>query len=92
MCQSYDKSTTHEYNRNKPQYIFLLQNRDCGSIVSVDTKLNQIILKNSKEKNEPPKSFSFDAVFPTTTAQRFIYENSAFPLVESVLEGYNGMK
>ena len=51
---------------------------------------NQVILKRSTAGNEPPKVFAFDAVFGTETTQRAIYEESAFSLVESVLEGYNG--
>ena len=54
---------------------------------------HQIILKrpkNMKDAKEPPKTFSFDNVFATDIAQRSIYEESAFPLIESVLEGYNG--
>ena len=39
---------------------------------------------------EQPKSFTFDSVYPADTAQRVLYDETAFPLVESVLEGYNG--
>lgn len=37
-----------------------------------------------------PKSFSFDAVYDTESLQRVVYDETAFPLVESVIEGYNG--
>ena len=37
-----------------------------------------------------PKTFSFDNVFAPDSAQSLIYEQSAFFLVESVLDGYNG--
>jgi hypothetical protein len=36
------------------------------------------------------KHFSFDAVFSATTSQRKIYDTCAAPVVQSVLEGYNG--
>ena len=39
---------------------------------------------------EQPKSFTFDSVYAPDTPQRTLYDESAFPLVESVLEGYNG--
>jgi hypothetical protein len=66
------------------------RNRDCENIVVVDKKLNQIILKRAKGVKEPAKTFTFDSVFNIDTTQRSIYEDSAFPLVESVIEGYNG--
>eukprot|EP00359_Climacostomum_virens_P006810 CAMPEP_0204914734 /NCGR_PEP_ID=MMETSP1397-20131031/12636_1 /ASSEMBLY_ACC=CAM_ASM_000891 /TAXON_ID=49980 /ORGANISM="Climacostomum Climacostomum virens, Strain Stock W-24" /LENGTH=1044 /DNA_ID=CAMNT_0052086443 /DNA_START=99 /DNA_END=3233 /DNA_ORIENTATION=- len=37
-----------------------------------------------------PKTFAFDTVYPPDCRQRQIYDETAFPLVESVLEGYNG--
>jgi len=64
--------------------------RDCENIVFVDKKLNQISLKKPKEAKESAKTFAFDFVFSMDSAQRLIYEDSAFPLVESVIEGYNG--
>jgi kinesin family protein 3/17 len=56
----------------------------------IDKEANQISLKKPNEKKELPKSFAFDAIFGSESSQRSIYEDSAFPLIESVLEGYNG--
>lgn len=39
---------------------------------------------------EETKQFSFDAVFSEYTTQRKIYDTCAAPVVQSVLEGYNG--
>ncbi|RYG55449.1 hypothetical protein EON66_05290 [archaeon] len=39
---------------------------------------------------EDVKSFSFDAVYDATSTQKVVYEETAFGLVESVLQGYNG--
>ena len=39
---------------------------------------------------EPPKIFTFDAVFSDQSTQRQIYDVCAAPVVQSVLEGYNG--
>jgi len=36
------------------------------------------------------KSFRFDYVYGVNSSQKEIYEDTAYPLVESVLEGYNG--
>jgi hypothetical protein len=37
-----------------------------------------------------PKTFSFDAVYDAESTQRAVYDETAFPLVEAVLSGYNG--
>jgi kinesin family protein 3/17 len=37
-----------------------------------------------------PKTFAFDNVYGVDCLQRSIYDESAFPIVESVMEGYNG--
>ena len=39
---------------------------------------------------EQAKQFSFDAVFSDQATQRKIYDTCAAPVVQSVLEGYNG--
>jgi hypothetical protein len=36
------------------------------------------------------KQFSFDAVFSATSSQRTIFDTCAAPIVQSVLDGYNG--
>jgi Kinesin motor domain len=40
--------------------------------------------------NAHPKTFTFDAVYDEFSTQRAVYDETAFPLVESVLSGYNG--
>ena len=45
---------------------------------------------NPNGGNDPPKTFTFDAVYPPNTAQAKIYQASAAHIVDSVLEGYNG--
>lgn len=39
---------------------------------------------------EGQKVFTFDQVFTEQDSQQFIYEQSAFSLVEQVVDGYNG--
>ena len=58
--------------------------------VESDKKLNQVILSKPKDPSEVPKAFSFDSVYDWNSSQRQVYDESAFPLVESVIEGYNG--
>ena len=36
------------------------------------------------------KTFQFDYVYPMETTQRQIYDEVAFPIVDSIFQGYNG--
>ncbi|CAI5646564.1 unnamed protein product [Oreochromis niloticus] len=62
------------------------------SVVSVDVKLGQIIVRNPRESsgNELPKIFTFDAVYGWNSKQLEMYDETFRPLVESVLLGFNG--
>ena len=42
------------------------------------------------QHGESCKRFTFDAVFSDTSSQRRIYDVCAAPVVQSVLEGFNG--
>ena len=42
------------------------------------------------DDREPPKSFTFDAVFGADAIQRNIYDICAAGVIDSVLNGYNG--
>ena len=57
--------------------------------MTVDSKNHQINLFKPESK-EQPKCFSYDFVFAPDSLQTLIYEQSAFSLVDSVLDGYNG--
>ncbi|CAF0982889.1 unnamed protein product [Adineta steineri] len=61
----------------------------CQSIVLMNTAINQVMLENVEQTNEPPKQFTFDAVYAEDSITENLYAESVFPLVESVLEGYN---
>ena len=61
----------------------------CAQIVDVDQSINQISVRKP-DSSEIPKSFTYDAVYGDKCLQSEIYDESAFPLVESVIEGYNG--
>jgi hypothetical protein len=50
----------------------------------MNTQINQVILENITQNNEPPKQFTFDAVYPENSVTEAIYTDSVFPLVESV--------
>ena len=36
------------------------------------------------------KDFAYDSVYDIDAKQQIVYDESAFPLVESVIKGYNG--
>jgi Tfp pilus assembly pilus retraction ATPase PilT len=57
--------------------------------VSTEEKTNQIILSKTDEADSN-KNFAYDCIFGLNAAQVSIYEQTAFNLVESVVEGYNG--
>lgn len=39
---------------------------------------------------DPPKTFTFDTVFGTDSTQLDVYNLAARPIIDNVLEGYNG--
>ena len=60
--------------------------------VQVDPKMGQITIKGMKKDKKSPvvKTFTFDQVYDEGSTQREIYENTAKPIVQSSLDGYNG--
>jgi len=48
------------------------------------------LINPSSPDTEAPKEFTFDAVFDEECSQRQLYDVCAAPVVQSVLEGYNG--
>jgi len=63
-----------------------------ANIVNMDYTLGQISVINPKAEleDEPPKQFTLDNVYDWNSTQRQVYDETAYPLVESVMEGYNG--
>ncbi|XP_037606470.1 kinesin-like protein KIF3C isoform X2 [Sebastes umbrosus] len=62
-----------------------------GSIVKMDLRLGQVILRNPRApSSEPQKTFTFDAVYDANSKQRDLYDESVRPLIDSVLAGFNG--
>jgi len=61
------------------------------SIVKVNHIRSEVSIANPKaQTSEGPKAFFFNDVFNSETSQKDIYDQVAFPLVDSVLHGYNG--
>ncbi|KAL1138706.1 hypothetical protein AAG570_008768, partial [Ranatra chinensis] len=61
------------------------------SIVSVNRINGTVTVKNpSASSQELPKVFAFDVVFGVDSKQMDVYNETARPIVEKVLAGYNG--
>ena len=58
------------------------------SIVKGIGKDNHVM--SDEEKKATKKSFTFDAAYDEQSTQKQFYEESCYPLVESVMEGFNG--
>ncbi|KAM4595891.1 kinesin-like protein KIF3C [Polymixia lowei] len=62
-----------------------------GSIVDLDLRLGQVVLRNPRAPpSEPEKTFTFDAVYDASSKQRDLYDETVRPLIDSVLAGFNG--
>lgn len=62
-------------------------------IVNVDESERKITVENPnpEKSNLPPtRDFTYDATFSPTCKQESVFEETALPIIESVLEGYNG--
>eukprot|EP00049_Salpingoeca_infusionum_P014338 m.267975 g.267975 ORF g.267975 m.267975 type:complete len:780 (-) comp15648_c1_seq1:308-2647(-) len=62
------------------------------SIVTVDKPRHQITVQNPDDPSKP-RTFTFDAVYDPScgpTVQQDVYQEQALPIVDSVLEGFNG--
>uniref|UniRef100_A0A8C5RHZ0 Kinesin-like protein n=1 Tax=Laticauda laticaudata TaxID=8630 RepID=A0A8C5RHZ0_LATLA len=60
-------------------------------ILDMDVKLGQVTLRNPKASpGELAKTFTFDAVYDATSKQADLYDETVRPLIDSVLQGFNG--
>ena len=55
--------------------------------VEVDTVNNTVSVISDKNN---AKTFPFDYVYPMDSTQREVYDQVAFPIVDSIFQGYNG--
>ncbi|KAF1785007.1 Kinesin-like protein [Phytophthora cactorum] len=84
---SKDKETVKVVVRCRPLFgKELVEGRK--SIVTLDQAAALISLKCPD--NGQIKSFTFDSVYDENTSQRQFYDESGYPLVESIFDGYNG--
>jgi len=67
------------------------QGQECQRIVDMDSTLGQVMVRNPKaDDGEPPKIFTLDAVYDWNSQQRTVYDEIGYPIIESVMQGYNG--
>ena len=67
------------------------QEKGCREVVLIHQPDCIIEIKNPAVEGEKEgKSFTFDGVFPGDTPQAELYNQVARPIVENVIEGYNG--
>lgn len=67
-----------------------IANRD-KKVVQMDPVSGQVVVQNPKAHGEKEKLFTFDTVFDGEAKQVDVYNETARPIIEFVLEGYNGM-
>lgn len=58
--------------------------------VIVDEIRGTITVNKLETPQEPPKTFTFDTVFGIDSKQLDVYNLTARPIIDSVLQGYNG--
>ncbi|XP_077581597.1 kinesin-like protein KIF17 [Stigmatopora nigra] len=59
-------------------------------VLSMDLQLCQCFIEKPTSSHEPSKQFTFDGAYFTQQTTEQMYNESAYPLVEGVIEGYNG--
>lgn len=79
-----DMIVSHYYFKFKPNF---KTNR--GTHAYEDRGVITVINPKSDE-DDPPKTFTFDAVFDDQVTQRHVYDICAAELIEACLAGYNG--
>ncbi|XP_043918820.1 kinesin-like protein KIF3C [Protopterus annectens] len=64
---------------------------DNDRVVDLDIKLGQVTIANPKATpGELSKTFTFDAVYDANSKQSDVYDETVRPLIDSVLQGFNG--
>ncbi|XP_055901173.1 osmotic avoidance abnormal protein 3-like [Biomphalaria glabrata] len=63
---------------------------NCKTVIAMDTPRGQCSIVNPSDSKAPPKMFTFDGSYFTDSTTEQIYGENAYPLVEGVIEGYNG--
>jgi kinesin family member 3B len=60
------------------------------AVIKMDPATGTVSLTNPQRPSEPPAQFTYDAVYDQASRQPDVYNETARPIVDSVLQGYNG--
>jgi kinesin family protein 3/17 len=63
--------------------------RGSQNIVDIVEKEKSVAIRKEGDEDQG-RNFTFDYVYGIESTQKQVYDESAYGLVESVLEGYNG--
>ncbi len=64
-----------------------------GRCVAMDLPRGTIVVNNPKGSggsHEKSQTFTFDSIYDASCTQRGIYDDSVRPIVDAVIDGYNG--
>ena len=64
--------------------------RSHTNIVEIENASGRVTLLNTKSSGEKKREFTFDSVYDWNSKQIDVYLETIHPIVESVLQGYNG--
>ncbi|NXG56377.1 KIF3C protein, partial [Hemiprocne comata] len=60
-------------------------------VLELDVKLGQVSIRHPRAlPGDLPKTFTFDAVYDANSKQADLYDETVRPLIDSVLQGFNG--
>ena len=62
----------------------------CRQTVAYEDRGLVTVANPKGDDDDPPKNFTFDAVFAAEVTQRHIYDVCAAELIDACLNGYNG--
>ncbi|KAL3697899.1 hypothetical protein R1sor_011975 [Riccia sorocarpa] len=90
MGKSVKTSTSLDYDNKERRRTEVYEAEGRLSCVSVDTQRCTIQVRNTKNPDMPPKLFTFDRTYGSSSTQREVYDDVAHSIVHSVMCGYNG--
>ena len=81
---------SHDDSGEMIMTVLLLLLFELGANCCVCVLLYHQVQNPAAPRGEPPKSFTFDTVFAPGSKQTDVYNQTARPIVDAVMEGYNG--
>jgi kinesin family protein 3/17 len=59
-------------------------------VVDMNLKTNQVQVRNPKQAGDASKPFTFDKIYDWNSMQEPVFEETARPIIDQVIGGYNG--